>query len=220
MLSIDPWNILWTVVNLLVLYLVFKKFLFKPVMKVINAREDMIKQQFDDAKKSQEEADALKASYDEKLESAKTEADEIIVNARNRAQEEHEAALEKTRKETEVMLEKAKADIATEKEKATEAAQAGAARDGRVDFRAPQRRCRDTRHLPFYQRYLRCGGHAAQAGRYSAHRQERLHQSAEGKRLPQPAFDCGGARVLLHRQRTGPRRDPDPHGGDGFLGEP
>ena len=126
MLSIDPWNILWTVVNLLVLYLVFKKFLFKPVMKVINAREDMIKQQFDDAKKSQEEADALKASYDEKLESAKTEADEIIVNARNRAQEEHEAALEKTRKETEVMLEKA--DIATEKEKATEAAQADIAR--------------------------------------------------------------------------------------------
>ena len=124
MLSIDPWNILWTVVNLLVLYLVFKKFLFKPVMKVINAREDMIKQQFDDAKKSQEEADALKASYDEKLESAKTEA----VNARNRAQEEHEAALEKTRKETEVMLEKAKADIATEKEKATEAAQADIAR--------------------------------------------------------------------------------------------
>ena len=127
MLSIDPWNILWTVVNLLVLYLVFKKFLFKPVMKVINAREDMIKQQFDDAKKSQE-ADALKASYDEKLESAKTEADEIIVNARNRAQEEHEAALEKTRKETEVMLEKAKANIATEKEKATEAAQADIAR--------------------------------------------------------------------------------------------
>ena len=109
MLSIDPWNILWTVVNLLVLYLVFKKFLFKPVMKVINAREDMIKKQFDGAKKSQE-------------------ADEIIVNARNRAQEEHEAALEKTRKETEVMLEKAKADIATEKEKATEAAQADIAR--------------------------------------------------------------------------------------------
>ena len=128
MLSIDPWNILWTVVNLLVLYLVFKKFLFKPVMKVINAREDMIKQQFDDAKKSQEEAAALKASYDEKLESAKTKADEIFVYARYIAQEEHEAALEKTRKETEVMLEKAKADIATEKEKATEAAQADIAR--------------------------------------------------------------------------------------------
>ena len=126
MLSIDPWNILWTVVNLLVLYLVFKKFLFKPVMKVINAREDMIKQKFDGAKMSQEEADALKASYDEKIESAKAEADEIIVNARNRAQDE--ATLEKTRKETEVMLEKAKADIATEKEKATEAAQADIAR--------------------------------------------------------------------------------------------
>lgn len=53
---------------------------------------------------------------------------EICFIFRKRAQEEHEAALEKTRKETEVMLEKAKADIATEKEKATEAAQADIAR--------------------------------------------------------------------------------------------
>ena len=45
MLSINPWNILWTVVNLLVIYAIFKKFLFQPVMNVINAREKMINDQ-------------------------------------------------------------------------------------------------------------------------------------------------------------------------------
>ena len=50
MLSINFWNILWTVVNLLVLYVVFRKFLYQRVMNVIEAREEMVKKQFDDAK--------------------------------------------------------------------------------------------------------------------------------------------------------------------------
>ena len=53
MLSINFWNILWTVVNLLVLYVVFRKFLYQRVMNVIEAREEMVKKQFDDAKKSE-----------------------------------------------------------------------------------------------------------------------------------------------------------------------
>ena len=123
MLSIDPWNIVWTIVNLLVLYLVFKKFLYKPVMNVIEARENMIKQQFDSAKKDQDEALKLKAEYHDKLENAKTEADQIILDARARAEEEHARTLERTRDEAEHMLEKAKVDIASEQEKATQAAQ-------------------------------------------------------------------------------------------------
>ena len=43
MLSINFWNILWTVVNLLVLYVVFRKFLYQRVMNVIEAREEMVK---------------------------------------------------------------------------------------------------------------------------------------------------------------------------------
>ena len=46
MLKIDPWNIIWTIVNLLFLYFVFKKFLFDRVMDVINKRDEMIKRSF------------------------------------------------------------------------------------------------------------------------------------------------------------------------------
>ncbi len=97
-------------------------------MNVINARDEMVKSQFADAKKEQEDAKALKAEYQDKLESAKTEADQIILEARDRAQKEHERTLEKTRVEADAMLEKAKSDIANEQEKATKAAEADIAK--------------------------------------------------------------------------------------------
>lgn len=56
MLSLNPWDILWTIVNLLVLYAIFRKFLFQPVMNIIHEREDMINKQFEDAQKQQDDA--------------------------------------------------------------------------------------------------------------------------------------------------------------------
>lgn len=123
MLKIDPWNILWTVVNLLILYGIFKKFLYQPVMNIINQREELIKKQFEDAQKDKEAAANLKAEYEEKLVAADEKADEIIASARNRAADEYEKAIENTRIETEQMRQKAKADIASDQEKATAAAQ-------------------------------------------------------------------------------------------------
>ena len=128
MLKIDPWNIIWTIVNLLFLYFVFKKFLFDRVMDVINKRDEMIKQQFASAQKEKDDAAALKEQYHEKLDSAKKEADQIIIDARARAEEEQERTLERTRDEAEHMLEKARTDIENEKEQATKAAQADIAK--------------------------------------------------------------------------------------------
>ena len=52
MLKLDVWNIVFTIINLLVLYFIFKKFLFKPVLNVIKEREDKINGQFEEAKKA------------------------------------------------------------------------------------------------------------------------------------------------------------------------
>lgn len=123
MLKIDPWNIMWTVVNLLFLYWIFKRFLFDRVMAVINQREENIQQQFSDAEKKLDDANALKNDYEKKLESAKTEANQIILDAKERAKAKQKETLEITRKQADHMLEKAKADITSEQEKATKAAQ-------------------------------------------------------------------------------------------------
>lgn len=90
MLNINPWNMVMIVINLLVLYAIFRKFLYKPVMNVIHRREELIQGQFDSAKKTQDDALQLKADYEEKLQKANVKADEIILAARDQAKEEHE----------------------------------------------------------------------------------------------------------------------------------
>ena len=67
MLNINPWNMVMIVINLLVLYAIFRKFLYKPVMNVIHRREELIQGQFDSAKKTQDDALQLKADYEERL---------------------------------------------------------------------------------------------------------------------------------------------------------
>ena len=99
MLSINPWNILWTVVNLLVIYAIFRKFLFQPVMNVINAREEMINNQFKSAKNAEDEADKLKKEYHDKIKTAKTEADQILADAKERAHEAYNSQMEDSRVE-------------------------------------------------------------------------------------------------------------------------
>ena len=80
------------VINLLVLYAIFRKFLYKPVMNVIHRREELIQGQFDSAKKTQDDALQLKADYEEKLQKANVKADEIILAARDQAKDEaHDA---------------------------------------------------------------------------------------------------------------------------------
>ena len=119
MLNINPWNMVMIVINLLVLYAIFRKFLYKPVMNVIHRREELIQGQFDSAKKTQDDALQLKADYEEKLQKANVKADEIILAARDQAKEEHEKAV----LETQAKTEKAKADIEKEQKQAQQEVQ-------------------------------------------------------------------------------------------------
>ena len=123
MLNLDPWNLVMIVINLLVLYAIFRKFLYKPVMNVIHQREELIQGQFDSAKKTQDDALQLKADYEEKLQKANVKADEIILAARDQAKEEHEKAVLETQAKTDRMIEKAKADIEKEQKQAQQEVQ-------------------------------------------------------------------------------------------------
>ena len=128
MLSLNVWNLLFTVINVLVLYLLMKIFLFKPVLAVLEKREEMIAANMEEARKSQQEAESLKSDYEEKLSSAKEEAQAIVHNARELAEQERAGILEKTRVESEQMIEKAKAAILSEQEQAQQEAKEEIAR--------------------------------------------------------------------------------------------
>lgn len=124
MLSLDGWTLFFTVVNVLVLFVGLKVFLFKPVLNIIRQREEMIHNQLADAAEKEKAAEQLKTDYQEKLKNASQKAEDIIAEAKARADEEKRLAVEKTKEETEQMLEKARAEICSEQEQAKKEVQA------------------------------------------------------------------------------------------------
>lgn len=73
MLKLDI-NLLWTVVNVLVMYAVLRKFLFKPVQDVIAKRQQMVDANLADAEISKKEAAETMNAAQEKLRNVDNEA--------------------------------------------------------------------------------------------------------------------------------------------------
>lgn len=122
MLNIDPWNILFTVINLLVFFLLLKKFLFKPVTKIMQQREDMIQKDLDDAKAEREQAAAIKEDIDKKLAAADSDADAIIATAKKRADKQSADIIAEAENQAQELLNDARKTIEREREEAVEAA--------------------------------------------------------------------------------------------------
>ena len=69
--AIDLWKILFMLINLLLIYLTFKKFLYGPVKKIFEMREKEVTETYDKAAAAEREAEELKDKYEKKLSSAK-----------------------------------------------------------------------------------------------------------------------------------------------------
>ena len=78
-------NLVFTIINLIVLYLLMKKFLFGPILNVMEQRKNMIDQQFASAKETEEKAYELKGKYEDALKSAKDESMRIVNQAKDEA---------------------------------------------------------------------------------------------------------------------------------------
>ena len=95
MIKIDI-NLVFTIINLLVLYLLMKKFLFGPIINVMDQRKAMIDQQFAEAKERQDNAKALQEQYEGALKSAKEESYQIMEQARKEAKAQADHTVEET----------------------------------------------------------------------------------------------------------------------------
>ena len=74
-LGVNPWTALLTLANTIALFLVLKKFLFKPVMKMIQDRQHEIDTMYDEADQAKQSALSIQAEYEHKL-SVATETSE------------------------------------------------------------------------------------------------------------------------------------------------
>lgn len=116
MLSLD-WNILWVVINLLILFLLLKKFLFGPVTKMMDKREQLIKDDLNNAANTRAEADKLKSDYENTIKNAHNEAAEITNKAKADAAKECDIILADAREESARILKDAQTEAANQKAK-------------------------------------------------------------------------------------------------------
>jgi F-type H+-transporting ATPase subunit b len=113
-----PWEIIVTICNTLITFLIIKKFLFKPVRKMMAAREQEVQTMYEAADKAQTEAEQLRSEYTERLSKAKEEAAEIVGSATRRATARSEEILKESTQQAAAMLKKAESTIEQERKKA------------------------------------------------------------------------------------------------------
>ncbi len=120
-ISVNIWNTVISLCNLLIIFLVVKKFLFGPVKKVLDARREKIDSDYADAKKAMNEANAARDEYGKKLESANATADGIIADATASANRRADDIVDEARQKAAVIIKRAEDDAELEMKKAQSA---------------------------------------------------------------------------------------------------
>ncbi len=116
MLRLDI-NLVFTIINLIVLFVLMRIFLFKPVNNIIAKREEAIRKQFDDADAAKKEAEDLKTEYEASLAGAKDESARLITEAKEKARGEYDRIVKSADEEVNKKIQKAQETIEEEKQK-------------------------------------------------------------------------------------------------------
>lgn len=117
-IGINPWTALFVLLNFLLLFFVAKKFLFVPVKKMIDSRQQEIDDMYAQAQSAQDSAKALEEEYQAKLASAQETGDRLVKEAMERGKNREEEMIRQASREADAIREKASADIAREKKQA------------------------------------------------------------------------------------------------------
>ena len=119
-ISVNLWQILISLLNLLILFLLFKRFLFKPVNTMLAKRQSEIDARYDEADEAKRLAEEDKQLWDEKIGTVKAETDEMIKKAPDSAKRQSETIVTKARETADGIIRQAETQAQLEMQKAEE----------------------------------------------------------------------------------------------------
>ena len=106
-------NLVYTIINLIVLFLLLRHFLITPVSDIMEKRRQMIADGLQGAQDAQSDAQKMKQEYEDALKGAKLESAAIVEKARSEAKTEYDRIVSKAGD----LLEAAKENVRIEREK-------------------------------------------------------------------------------------------------------
>ena len=123
MLNFEFWSIFEAVANIIILFVLLRIFLFKPLNKMKQERTRTIQENLDSAEKARTEAEELKEQYENTIGEAKEEAKNIIMKAHEDAESERAAIIKKAHEEADQKVAEADKEIENERKKVLRQAQ-------------------------------------------------------------------------------------------------
>ncbi len=112
------WTFVFQLANTLIIFLILKKFLYKPIRSFMDTRTKGIEDAMNEAVNKGKDAESILASYQQKLDNIKEERNEIIRDASKRAEQRGDEIVKKAQEEAQKIVEKANNDIQRERQKA------------------------------------------------------------------------------------------------------
>ena len=118
LVNITPDTIVFTLINTLIIFLLYRFLLHNKVMAILDKRNEKTCAEIKAAEEAQAQAEAVKKEYTEKLEQSKLEAERIISDAVKRAGERENEIIQEAHSEAALLKKKAEESIELEKKKA------------------------------------------------------------------------------------------------------
>ena len=119
-ISVNIWQIVVSLCNLVILFLIVKKFLYKPVCNMLKSREELLATQKEEALKNLEDAQRTKQELENQLKGANDRANEILAEATEQAQRRRDKIAADAQEEAEAIVRQAKTEAELEKKRAEE----------------------------------------------------------------------------------------------------
>jgi F-type H+-transporting ATPase subunit b len=119
-ISVNLWQILISLINLALLFLVIKKFLFQPVKNMLEKRQKELDAQYEAAATAQAQADESRRCWEETLSGARGEADAILQTATEQAKGRADKLIAEAKESADGIVRNARSEAELERQKAAD----------------------------------------------------------------------------------------------------
>lgn len=118
LVQLDPGLFVWTILTFLLLLFVLAKFAWKPLLKMLNEREELIRSSLEDAEKAKEELERLNTEGVAIINQARSEAQLILSEGKSAAAKLKDETLEVAKEQAKYIIGEAEKQINVEWDKA------------------------------------------------------------------------------------------------------
>ena len=119
-ISVNIWQILISLLNLYLLFLIVKRFLLKPVKAVLEERRRELDSQYDAAEEERRIALASRREWETKMQAADAEANAVLQSAAERAKHRGDALMAEAKLRADSIVRLAENEADLERKKAVE----------------------------------------------------------------------------------------------------